>query len=195
MTRPALSHAVQRIEEQPTLAHAHAQHQLVRHPAPRDLLHQMASFGDRRRRVGGTEGDARSLLDSTGSTATICLAPACRAPRIALAPMPPTPTTTIVSAGPVPAVYTAEPHPVTTPHPRRQARSSGTPGSILMQLASLTTVCLLNVPRRHMVARSRPRAWCRTVIADLTSATEEGAQITEVRMPRSRTIGSARKPG
>ena len=70
--------------------------------------------------------------------ATICLAPASLAPWMALAPMPPTPTTTTVSPGRTSAAYTAEPQPVTTPQPSRQARSSGTSSSILMQLASLT---------------------------------------------------------
>ena len=46
---------------------------------------------------------ARSRLDSSGSIAQICLAPARRAPCSALAPMPPMPTTATTSPGPTSA--------------------------------------------------------------------------------------------
>ena len=46
---------------------------------------------------------AFSRLYSTGSMATICLAPASLAPWMALAPMPPMPTTATVSPGPTSA--------------------------------------------------------------------------------------------
>ena len=68
---------------------------------------------------------AFSRLNSTGSIAQICFAPASRAPWIALAPMPPMPTTATTSPGPTSAAYTLEPHPVTTPQPSRHALSSG----------------------------------------------------------------------
>ena len=67
-------------------------------------------------------------------------APAMRAPWMAFMPMPPRPTTTTVSPARTSAALTAEPQPVVTPQPTRAALSSGMYGSILMQLASLTTV-------------------------------------------------------
>ena len=106
---------------------------------------------------------AFSRLFSRGSTAKIRFAPASLAPWMALAPMPPTPAMTTLSPGWTSAAYTEEPHPVTTPQPRRQARSSGMSSSILMQLASLTTVWWLKVPSRHMSLRSWPWAWWREV--------------------------------
>ena len=56
------------------------------------------------------------------------------------------------------AAYTAEPHPVTTPHPSRHAVWRSACGSILMQLASFTTVASENVPRAHISPRSVPPA-------------------------------------
>ena len=103
---------------------------------------------------------ARSRFDSSGSIAQICLAPARRAPCSALAPMPPMPTTATTSLGPTSAAYTLDPQPVTTPHPSRHARSSGASSSILMQLASFTTVRSANVPSMHISPRSSPLlAW------------------------------------
>ena len=54
---------------------------------------------------------AFSRLDSIGSIAQICLAPASLAPWIALAPIPPTPTTATTSPGPTSAAYTDDPQP------------------------------------------------------------------------------------
>ena len=75
------------------------------------------------------------------------------------------PTTATVSPGCTSAAYTAEPQPVTTPQPSRQALSSGRSLSILMQLASCTTVWWAKVPSAPMPsARSLPSvSWWRAV--------------------------------
>ena len=72
---------------------------------------------------------AAFCLNSTGSTATMFLAPTMCAPCTALMPTPPTPTTTTVSPGMTSARYTAEPQPVVTPHETRATTSSGRSGS------------------------------------------------------------------
>ena len=85
---------------------------------------------------------AEVRLNSTGSIAKMCLAPASRAPCTAAEPRPPTPTTATASPGLTPPAYTAEPHPVAAPHPVRQAASGRKDGSTGMTDASFTTVCL-----------------------------------------------------
>ena len=100
---------------------------------------------------------AFSRLNSIGSMAAMTDAPAIFAPWMALLPMPPQPTTATMSPGCTSAAYTAEPQPVTTPQPSRQALSSGRSFSILMQLASCTTVWWANVPSAPMASvRSLP---------------------------------------
>ena len=85
---------------------------------------------------------AELRLNSTGSIATMCRAPASFAPWTAAEPSPPTPTTATASPGRTPPAYTAEPHPVAAPHPVRQAASGRKEGSTGTTDASLTTVCL-----------------------------------------------------
>ena len=65
-------------------------------------------------------------------------APASRAPWIAPLPIPPQPITTTVSPGLTSAVLTADPQPVVTPQPKRQARERGISSSILIIDASGT---------------------------------------------------------
>ena len=137
---------------------------------------------------------AFSRLFSSGSMAKIRLAPASLAPWMALAPMPPTPTTTTLSPGCTSAAYTDDPQPVTTPQPSRQARSSGTSSSILMQLASLTTVWWPNVPSRHMSPRSWPWRGGATVPSAICRPTpRSGAEVAQVlvagRAARAPTAG------
>ena len=85
---------------------------------------------------------AEVRLNSTGSIAKMCRAPASRAPCTAAEPSPPAPTTATASPGRTPPAYTDEPHPVATPHPVRQAASGRKDGSTGITDASLTTVCL-----------------------------------------------------
>jgi len=61
-----------------------------------------------------------------------------------------TPMTTAVSPARSSAVRTAEPKPVVTPQPTSAARCSGKPSSIFTTDFTGTTVCLANVPSRHI---------------------------------------------
>ena len=105
--------------------------------------------------------NANSRLASTGSTTTIFSAPASRAPWIAPLPMPPNPMITTVSPGATSAVLTAEPHPVVTPQPSRQARDNGMSSSILTIDASGTVPYCENVPTSAITPTSCPRTWRR----------------------------------
>ncbi|SLJ09975.1 Uncharacterised protein [Mycobacteroides abscessus subsp. abscessus] len=74
---------------------------------------------------------ACSRFHGTGSMATTFEAPESTAPCSALMPTPPMPAMTTVSPGITFATWVAEPKPVGTPHPTRQATSKGMLGSIL----------------------------------------------------------------
>ena len=99
-----------------------------------------------------------SRFASAMSTAMIFSAPAKRAPWIAPLPIPPHPITTTVSPGLTPAVFTAEPQPVVTPQPTRQARLSGRSSSILTTDASGTVPYCANAPSQASAPMSRPLA-------------------------------------
>ena len=88
---------------------------------------------------------AVSRLNSTGSTAITWVAPACDAPCTALMPMPPMPMMMTVWPGRTSAAFTAEPQPVPTPQPTRQAFSSGMSLSTFTHEATSTTVSSQNV--------------------------------------------------
>jgi hypothetical protein len=67
-------------------------------------------------------------------------APARAAPWMTLRPTPPQPQTATTSPGCTLAVLIAAPTPVMTPHPTRQARSSGASSRILIAAFALMTV-------------------------------------------------------
>src|SRR3954453_9264357 len=106
---------------------------------------------------------AMSRLNSTGSTTTTFLAPAYRAPCTALLPTPPAPKITTVSPGRTPAAWTAEPHPVGTPQPTRQATSKGMSSASGMIAHSDTTAYWENVPSEQNPPRSSSPRWKRNV--------------------------------
>src|SRR5262252_7037258 len=71
---------------------------------------------------------------------------------------------TTVWPGRTPAAYTAEPQPVGTPHPTRDATSNGMSGGMLMHDHSDTTAYWENVPSTHRPPRSAPSSsWKRNV--------------------------------
>src|SRR5438034_10730174 len=100
--------------------------------------------------------EATSSFHATGSTAMTLLAPACSAPCRANAPMPPIPITMMVSPGFVSAMFTAEPQPVLTAQPTRQADSSGIDGSILTADVTPTVVCAESVEIPHRGPQAAP---------------------------------------
>ena len=99
---------------------------------------------------------AFSRLNSTGSIAMMCFAPAMRAPCTALTPMPPMPTTTTVSPGCVSARLVAEPQPVATPQETSATQSSGRSFSTLISDASATVAYSENVPNLAIIFTARP---------------------------------------
>jgi len=56
-------------------------------------------------------------------------------------PTPPTPITITVSPGCTLALFTAEPHPVATPQPTRQATSNGMSSGIFTAELTCTVLC------------------------------------------------------
>lgn len=68
---------------------------------------------------------------------------------------------TTVSPGDTSAVLTAEPQPVVTPQPRRQARANGRSSSILTIDASGTVPYCENVPTSAITPTSCPRTCLR----------------------------------
>ena len=81
---------------------------------------------------------AFSRLDSIGSTAMMCFAPAMRAPCTALMPIAADADDDDGVARCVSARFTAEPQPVATPHDTSATASSGRSSSTLMTDASAT---------------------------------------------------------
>ena len=93
---------------------------------------------------------AFSRLNSTGSTAITCIAPAWAAPWTALMPMPPIPITITVWPGYTSAEFTADPQPVPTPQPTRHALSSGRSSGTFTADATRPTECSANVEMPHI---------------------------------------------
>src|SRR5882757_7516128 len=106
---------------------------------------------------------ATPRLKSTGSTATMHLAPAARAPCTAFIPTPPVPTTTTVSPGLVPAQTLPDPKPVVTPQDTRDAASSGIQSCTLMNDRSEATTYSEKVPTCIKAIRSWSPRWRRGV--------------------------------
>src|SRR3954451_6504285 len=106
---------------------------------------------------------AMSRLNSTGSTTTTFLAPAYRAPWTALLPTPPAPKITTVSPARTPAAFTAEPQPVGTPQPTRQATSKGMSSASGMIAHSETTAYCEKVPSEQNPPRYSSPRWKRKV--------------------------------
>ena len=115
----------ERLAQHLAVADAHRHDHLVEAAAPGGVAEPSSASAIDGVGVRGTEPFALSRLNSTGSMAADRSAPAIRAPWMALAPIPPMPTTATYSPGCTSAAYTAEPQPVTTPQPSRQALSSG----------------------------------------------------------------------
>src|SRR4051812_27759841 len=115
-----------------------------------------ASLAEAKACVAPNTDVAMSRLKSDGSTTTTFLAPAYLAPCTALLPTPPEPKITTVSPGRTPAAYTAEPHPVGTPQPTRQATCQGMSSSSGMTAHSDTTAYSENVPSEQKPPRSSP---------------------------------------
>ena len=93
---------------------------------------------------------AFSRLNATGSTAMTFAAPACTAPWTAFAPMPPMPWMITVSPGWTSPVLTAEPQPVPTEQPSRQATSRLVSSATLMAESTATVAYSVNVPMPHI---------------------------------------------
>ena len=102
---------------------------------------------------------ARSSLNCTGSTATICRAPAIRAPWIAPEPTPPHPATTTVSPGLTFARSTAAPKPVEMPQLISAAAFRLSQPLRRTSEFSWTTISSANVPSCAMRFRSSSPRW------------------------------------
>jgi len=90
-------------------------------------------------------------------------APAWSAPWTALMPTLAMPMTTVTSPGSTGAPLTAEPHPVGTPQPARQASVRGRSSGILAQLMAGTTVYSEKVETRAICPMSAPSLCIRKV--------------------------------
>ena len=142
---------------------------------------QRHGFRHRRRRNGWRRtGKPCRACASTISTTTIFSAPASRAPWIAPLPIPPQPITTTVSPGLTSAVLTAEPQPVVTPQPRRQARDSGRSSSILTTDASDTVPYWAKVPSSDAAPTSWPSRVPPVGAVDLRPGQDECAEVAQV---------------
>ena len=104
---------------------------------------------------------ARSVLNGSGSIATIARAPPMRAPWMAPEPTPPQPTTTTTSPGFTFARSTTEPKPVDRPQLIRAAARSETDGSSFTSDASLTTIVSENAPSCVIRLSGSPSRWYR----------------------------------
>ena len=78
------------------------------------------------------------------------------APCTAFIPTPPTPTTTTTSPWATSARYTAEPHPVVTPHDTRATTGRGNSGSTFTRDASWTTPYSEKVPSLDITLSGLP---------------------------------------
>ena len=85
------------------------------------------------------------------------------APCTAFMPTPPAPNTTAVWPASTPAAWTAEPQPVGTPQPTRQATSKGRSCGTGITEYSETTVYWEKVPSTHNPPKSTPSWWNRKV--------------------------------
>ena len=90
-------------------------------------------------------------------------APACAAPWTALAPMPPMPWMITVSPGWTSPVFTAEPQPVPTEQPSRQATSSLVSCGTLIAESTATVVYSVKVEMPHIWPTAVPSSSCRRV--------------------------------
>ena len=101
------------------------------------------------------------------STATICSAPASRAPCTQLSPTPPQPMTTTLAPGSTFAVLTTAPTPVMTEQPTRLALSSGMSSRTGTAPDSGTTAYSANEAMRAKWWMSSPLRWSRGVPSNM----------------------------
>src|SRR5690625_1320825 len=113
---------------------------------------------------------ACSRWNSEGSMTMTRSAPETAAPCTEFIPTPPAPTTTTVSPALTSATLVAEPQPVVTPQPTRQATSNGISLSILTTEDWWTVTYGEKVPSRHIGMTFSPSAvWMRNEPSEIDS--------------------------